>query len=508
MRRSFLATFTLAVALPALAEEGMWRLDQLSTDQRSDVRITQADTSRLRHAPVRILAGGSGGTGSFASPNGLILTNHHVALDCIRTSTLAESSDNYVQNGFTAPSMAEELPCRRFLVQVERESRDVTADMDSVVTEQMDAVGIQQARQRKRSELERNCQQEKGDNYGCEVVGFNSGARSFLIVYEKLKDIRLAYAPELQLGFFGGDEMNFRFPRYVSDISILRAYVAEDGAHREYDEANVPYRPEHYFRVSFEGIDTFAAKIEVAAWDDLKSFNCEILDDARARTSDPGFELGDVVGLFLSYKGVPPGQKILEIDWDEGNPKGAVETFDLGQGDPEGNGLFQGVVTHEYENVNSTQTKKTRTTLTIEGLKGQCARVRDVTVSPGSGPDSAGGGSLRVTVDNPVFSESNFEVRATVTNLVSETISVELVYLTPTDSGLDSRKLPPECEVIDTDLVGCEIGAIPPGEGLSKVITYFAPQTAKARQISGKVALVVGEFAPIASYSTTVEPLK
>ena len=255
MRRSFLATFTLAVALPALAEEGMWRLDQLSTDQRSDVRITQADTSRLRHAPVRILAGGSGGTGSFASPNGLILTNHHVALDCIRTSTLAESSDNYVQNGFTAPSMAEELPCRRFLVQVERESRDVTADMDSVVTEQMDAVGIQQARQRKRSELERNCQQEKGDNYGCEVVGFNSGARSFLIVYEELKDIRLAYAPELQLGFFGGDEMNFRFPRYVSDISILRAYVAEDGAHREYDEANVPYRPEHYFRVSFEGID-------------------------------------------------------------------------------------------------------------------------------------------------------------------------------------------------------------------------------------------------------------
>ena len=262
------------------------------------------------------------------------------------------------------------------------------------------------------------------------------------------------------------------------------------------------------FGTVVNGGATFAAKIEVAAWDDLKSFNCEILDDARARTSDPGFELGNVVGLFLSYKGVPPGNKMLEIDWGEGASK--IEMFELGQGDPEGNGLFrlEGVVTHEYENVNSTQTKKTRTTLTIEGLKGQCARVRDVTVSPGSGPDSAGGGSLRVTVDNPVFSESNFEVRATVKNLVSETISVELVYLTPTDSGLDSRKLPPECEVIDTDLVGCEIGAIPPGEGLSKVITYFAPQTAKARQISGKVALVVGEFAPIASYSTTVEPLK
>ena len=219
------------------------------------------------------------------------------------------------------------------------------------------------------------------------------------------------------------------------------------------------------FGTVVNGGATFAAKIEVAAWDDLKSFNCEILDDARARTSDPGFELGNVVGLFLSYKGVPPGNKMLEIDWGEGASKN--EMFELGQGEPEGNGLFrlEGVVTHEYDNVNSTQTKKTRTTLTIEGLKGQCARVRDVTVSPGSGPDSAGGGSLRVTVDNPVFSESNFEVRATVKNLVSETISVELVYLTPTDSGLDSRKLPPECEVIDTDLVDARSEPFPPGKG-------------------------------------------
>jgi hypothetical protein len=111
-----------------------------------------------------------------------------------------------------------------------------------------------------------------------------------------------------------------------------------------------------------------------------------------------------------------------------------------------------------------------------------------------------------VIVDNPVFSESEFEVRATVQNLVSAPIEVALVYLTPTDSSLDPGKLPPECEVLDKDLVGCRIGEIPPGEGLSKVITYTAPQTSKPRQISGKVALVVGEFAPIASYSTTVEP--
>ncbi|MGH9461232.1 MAG: hypothetical protein ACRD1X_08435 [Vicinamibacteria bacterium] len=255
---------------------------------------------------------------------------------------------------------------------------------------------------------------------------------------------------------------------------------------------------------------TFAARIDVASWDSLTSFNCDTLEDARARTSDPGFELGNIVGLFLTYEGVPSGNKILEIDWDEGNPKSAVQTLELGPGEPDGNGLFrlEGVVTHEYENVNSSQTKKVRATLTIEGLKGQCARVRDVKVSPGSGPDSAAGGSLRVIVDNPVFSESQFEVRATVQNLVSAPIEVALVYLTPTDSSLDPGKLPPECEVFDNDLVGCRIGEIPPGEGLSKVITYTAPQTSNTRQISGKVALVVGEFAPIASYSTTVEPLR
>ena len=252
-----LLTVVFTPFYPVLAEEGMWRLDRLPTDQlasRYGVRITEADLTRLRHAPVRILAGGSGGTGSFASPNGLILTNHHVALDCIRTSTLAENSENLIENGYTASSMADELPCRRFLVQIERESREVTGEMEAVVTPEMDATEIQQARESKRSEIERNCHGEKGDNYSCDVVDFNSGARSLLIVYQELKDVRLVYAPEVQLGYFGGDEMNFRFPRYVSDISILRAYVGEDGAHREYHQENVPYRPEHYFRVTFDGI--------------------------------------------------------------------------------------------------------------------------------------------------------------------------------------------------------------------------------------------------------------
>src|SRR5260221_7863864 len=84
-----------------LADEGMWRIDQLPRDviaQKYGVRLTDADLDRLRYAPVRLQAGGSGGTRTFASSRRLILTNHHLALDCIPTSTLAEQNQSNTHN--------------------------------------------------------------------------------------------------------------------------------------------------------------------------------------------------------------------------------------------------------------------------------------------------------------------------------------------------------------------------------------------------------------------------
>lgn len=259
-RLSFGAFAACLVAGAGLAaDEGMWRLDQLPLDQiqqKYGVKLTPADVARVQGAVVRI---STGGTGTFASANGLILTNHHVALDCIRTSTLAEQgqgkAENLIEEGFTAASPADELPCKRFRAQVEVSSRDVTAQVNAGVKAGMDAAAVQVARMTARSDLERTCQQEKGDNFSCAVVDFNSGARSLLIVYEDYKDIRLAYAPEKQLGYFGGDEMNFRFPRYVSDISILRAYESKDGRHTDYDAANVPVQPAHVLPVTMAGVN-------------------------------------------------------------------------------------------------------------------------------------------------------------------------------------------------------------------------------------------------------------
>ena len=259
--RFAIALFLAAGGGALLADEGMWRLDQLPLDtiaEQYGVRVSQSDLERLQSAPVRILSGGGGGTGTFTSANGLVLTNHHVALDCIRTLTLAEqeqgSAENLVEQGFTARSRAEELSCKRFRVQVERSATDVTDKLDTAVTPGMNAEHVQQARQLVRSDLERACQAERGENFSCNVVDFNSGARSLLVVWEQYADVRLVYAPEKQLGYFGGDEMNFRFPRFVSDISILRIYTGRDGVHREYDSMNVPVRPDHYLRVTLDGL--------------------------------------------------------------------------------------------------------------------------------------------------------------------------------------------------------------------------------------------------------------
>ena len=256
--RLLTATFLALAGAMLMADEGMWRLDQIPLDtiaKKYGVRLSPADVERLQGAVVRI---SSGGTGTFASANGLILTNHHVALDCIRTSTLAEQgkgkADNLIDQGFAAASMAEELSCKRFRVQVEQSASDVTAEVNAGVKPGASIEEVQKVRQEAKSDLERTCKQEKGDNFTCAVTDFNSGARSLLIVYEDYKDIRLVYAPEKQLGYFGGDEMNFRFPRYVSDISILRAYQGKDGSHGDYDASNVPARPSHYLTVTMAGV--------------------------------------------------------------------------------------------------------------------------------------------------------------------------------------------------------------------------------------------------------------
>ncbi len=256
------------------------------------------------------------------------------------------------------------------------------------------------------------------------------------------------------------------------------------------------------------GDDRFAAEIAVSSWSAPSAFSCDVLTDVRARFSDPGFSFGNVVGLFLAYRGMPPGEKVLELTWDLHNANGVVEEVSLGQGNPQGDGTFEleGVVAHEYAGQSKTETKQVRANLKIVGREGVCSRVRDVTVSVGEGPGFAGGGTISVTVDQEkITSAMEFSVRAKVEHKGTSVADVAILFETPEKTKLLTQT-GDRCERLSKELVQCVILGLQPGEKETRVVEYQAPTVSKPTDIFGSVALVSGNFSPIATYKFTVQP--
>lgn len=254
------------------------------------------------------------------------------------------------------------------------------------------------------------------------------------------------------------------------------------------------------------GTGDFAARIDVEIWGQPTSFSCDDIIEVRARFSDPGFVTGDVVGYYLAYRGVPAGNKTLEIHWDEHNPSGQVDRFELGQGTPRADGLYdlEGVVGHEYPNVKGTETKKARANLMIDGRSGRCSSVRDVTVTPGSGPGYAAGGKLSLRFNDPVPSGGFFSVTARVTNPSSVTIDALLFFDAPDGSTI--RTLGAGCTQLNSKEAECLIEGIE-GNGFGEeFVQYDVPLVAQSTEISGSVTLVARDFSSVARYTTTIEP--
>jgi uncharacterized protein YdeI (BOF family) len=257
-----------------------------------------------------------------------------------------------------------------------------------------------------------------------------------------------------------------------------------------------------------QGDERFAAEIAVSSWGPPSNFSCDELSDVRARFTDPGFSFGNVVGLFLAYRGMPPGEKVLELTWDLHNANGVVEEISLGQGNPGGDGTFEleGVVAHEYAGQSRTETKQVRANLKIVGREGACSRVRDVTVTMGEGPGYAGGGTISVTVDQEkITSGMEFSVRAKVENKATSAADVAILFETPEMTKLLTRT-GDRCERLSKELVQCEILGLEPGEKQTRVVEYQAPTVSRPTEIFGSVALVSGNFSPIATYRFTVDP--
>ena len=223
--KCFLLSVLVLSCPAAFADEGMWLFNSVPKDPlaaRFKFTPTQGLLDHLRLSSVKF----GGGSGSFVSQQGLIFTNHHVASGCIQN--VSSKEHNYMRDGFYAATQGEELKCPGLEVQVLLEITDVTAKVAAAVQAKPDSAEAAQQRRAAMSALEKACVAEHGG--ACNVVTLYSGALYHLYRYKKHSDVRLVFAPEEAIAFFGGDPDNFTYPRYDLDITFLRAYENDQPA--------------------------------------------------------------------------------------------------------------------------------------------------------------------------------------------------------------------------------------------------------------------------------------
>ncbi|MGI9519725.1 MAG: S46 family peptidase [Pirellulaceae bacterium] len=205
------------------SDEGMWLFSNLPTEYLTKEYGFQPDeewADHLRRSSVRFNVGGSA---SFVSSNGLVLTNHHVGSDTI--SKLSDEQNDYFANGFLAKTMEEELVALDLELNQLVAVDDVTERVVGAVKPGMSAADAVAARRAVSSEIEEEASQRTG--LRCDVVTLYGGGRYKLYQYKKYTDVRLVWAPEADAAFFGGDADNFEYPRYCLDACLFRVY--EDG---------------------------------------------------------------------------------------------------------------------------------------------------------------------------------------------------------------------------------------------------------------------------------------
>lgn len=235
---SLAALFFASSLITARADEGMWTFNNVP---RAEIRrrygfdVTDEWLRRVQLASVRF---NNGGSGSFVSPDGLVLTNHHVAADTI--GKLSTSERDYVRDGFLARTRAEEMRAPDLELNVLMSIEDVTARVNGTVREGMSAADANAARRTITAQIERESTERT--NLRSDVVALYQGGQYNLYRYKRYTDVRLVFAPEFQIAFYGGDPDNFTYPRYCLDMALLRVY-----------ENDQPVRVENYFRWNTRG---------------------------------------------------------------------------------------------------------------------------------------------------------------------------------------------------------------------------------------------------------------
>ena len=226
---ALVGTALYVASASAGAEEGLWAFDRppsAALQAKYGFMPRPAWLDALRLSAVRV----GGASGSFVSSEGLVLTNHHVALSCVQDLSTEES--DLVRNGFIARTRADERVCPGAEVRRLDSFEDVTDTVRSAIKSKADAAANAE-RNIAIAAIENQCSATTG--LRCEVVTFYRGAAYELYRYRVWTDVRLVFAPETRVAFFGGDPDNFVYPRFDLDFALMRVY-----------DGGTPLRPAHY----------------------------------------------------------------------------------------------------------------------------------------------------------------------------------------------------------------------------------------------------------------------
>jgi hypothetical protein len=209
----------LVGTLPALADEGMWTYNNFPSakvKEKYGFEPSQQWLDNVRLSSARIAGGCSA---SFVSPNGLVMTNHHCVRGCIEQLSTAEK--DYTANGFYAKAQADELQCPAMEINQLSEITDVTERLNKA-TQGLSGKQFADTLKGEMAKIEKEC--ATSDQLRCDVVTLYQGGKYNLYKYRRFQDVRLVFAPEHAIAFFGGDPDNFEFPRYDLDVAFVRVY--------------------------------------------------------------------------------------------------------------------------------------------------------------------------------------------------------------------------------------------------------------------------------------------
>lgn len=242
----------------ALADEGMFLPDAIGTlpinklNQRG-LKIPVTDIynptgASLKDAIVII----DGGTGEFVSPEGLLLTNHHVAFDALVAASTP--ANDYIARGFTAMTRAEEISAPDYTVTITQDLMDVTSQVLGQIPTTLIAQERSRAIEERVAALEASARSRAAKGTSTRILAMNDGLSYYMFTSLVLRDVRMVYAPPNNVGQFGGETDNFEWPRHGADFAFLRAYVGPDGQPADYSPNNVPFKPKKFLSLSLDGV--------------------------------------------------------------------------------------------------------------------------------------------------------------------------------------------------------------------------------------------------------------